>query len=99
MFMLDAIKETSKVYKRNVDNLIENKDIYIPLLKKLGLYDAAVYDIRKEILDGEKSGLISYYCCPDNCTNLTDEEMQYINELYWRENKKYELEFYWSLNA
>ena len=99
MDIFEIMEETIRANRMDVKNLIEDKDIYIPLLKKFGLYDVVVYEIRREISDGETGGFQWYECCMNDCSTLTDEEVKYINDMYEPKNGVFELQIYWSLNA
>ena len=99
MKTIDIIRNIKKAYNMNVSNFIENKDIYLSLLKKFGHYDGVIYEIRREISEGETSGYQWCTCCVKDCPNLTDEEVKYINYNYSQDkNGMFELEIYWSLN-
>ena len=99
MNIVQIMEATIKANRMNVENLIEDKDINISLLKKFRHYNTAMYEIRREISEGETCGFQWYKCCMNNCPALTNEEVKYINDMYEPEEGEFELEIYWSLNA
>lgn len=86
------------MFKMNVDSFIEEKNFCVPLLKKLGYYDSVVWDIKREILEGETSGCKWCECCINDYPELTDKEIQYIENTYCGKDGKFELAIYWDMN-